>query len=157
MLYVNCRVVISNMKKADVMRAWHMTVKYSTHLRHHGIAFFPLLSQVWITKWALSEMRTSRTFNTLWKIKADLYELQFRNGGKSILKWLKYKQNRQELGWCSINNSLVMDGCIITWWSTLVIHPWILQSLLTHNILQSYMNEPFAKDPEKYITFKNEQ
>jgi len=33
----------------------------------------------------------------------------------------------------------------------------ILQSLLTHNILQSYMNEPFWKDFEKYIKFKNKQ
>jgi len=45
MLYVNYSVVTPNMKKADVMRAWHMTAKYSTHLQLHRTAFFLLVSQ----------------------------------------------------------------------------------------------------------------
>lgn len=61
MLYVNYSIVIPNMKKADVMRAWHMTAKYSTHLQLDRTALFLLASQVWITngvfqKWELVEL-----------------------------------------------------------------------------------------------------
>lgn len=56
------------MKKADVMRAWHMTEKYSTHRQLHRIAFFLQVSQLQFTNGLFSVMRSGRTSSTLWKV-----------------------------------------------------------------------------------------